>query len=1289
MKKNRASQSGFVYLRNLCGVLLCLVSVLLATLSFADKANSKQSRIINPDAIPPNGTVSPASPTLTYTGGPFVAPNVTAQAGPPICTAPMSCDDFILTVDMSPGPNPDPAKQVKIVVSWPVSAADFDLYVLQNGSVIATSASSADPEVVVLPALSTGANPYTIRVVPFAPAGQSYTATVTLENRPVAPPPGSGPAPRYKNYTPNPVDLGGAGSAGEPSIGIDWIPRMASLKHGTVNTGGVAFFTANLNEYRVSFDDCSSPAKNPNVPMGAFTSAPLWEDVTSPTEGVVSLDPIGFVDHQTGRVFQSQLAGASSILAFSDNDGGINGTAPGDWTQSQGSGQPAGVDHQTVGGGPYNNLALPPPPPHPLYANQVYYASQDIGTAFAARSDNGGATFGPGVPMWTLSQCGGLHGHVKVGPDGTVYVPNRSCNGGASVAVSTDNGLTWTIRTVHEGGYTAGSGSTDPSIGIGADNTIYLGYENNDGVPHIAVSTDKGVNWHDVPIGQGVFDHAVFPEVVAGDGDRAAFGFLGTTGGGTGDCCSGAGIGTYRGVWYFYIATTFDRGQTYTLVNATGNDPVQIGSLCTGGTLCGNDRNLLDFNDIQIDSEGRVLAGYADGCVAPGCSEATANSPPDPTDGYTASRSALSSILRQSGGPRLLAAYDSQVGCTGSPPVCPSTVPRAPRVDSVTGSAGSNVHLDWSEPDHGGADVPPPTPTAALTGYKVYRRTNPGVYGAPLATITIGCPACKTDYDDGTTLPGTVYFYKVTALNAVGESTNCDEFTIGTVGPVEKACLLPGLTILTDGTGDEADAVVGHDVEHLWIAEPAAFAPNQLVFTLKMQSLATVPPSTRWPVTFTSPNNINYTVRMTNVPADYPVGCTTAACVAHTPIFQYGPTAGPFVTIDPTAPGNTNPSNFLADGTITIAVPRSGIGNPQTGQSISGFLIRICDNLGAACVTPDNMPDNFMPGGSPYTLVGNLPCNREPVAALSANPISGEPPLVVNFNASASSDPDTSDTIASYTFDFGDGSAPVTQAGATIAHTYQSNGHFHATVRVTDNHGLASLNLASVEIEVELPLDRVVSRKAHNGAAGGPFEVVLFDPSVYPNGTGEIECRTPEPENDYTIIYTFGTEFTVTGSATSVTVDGAGTYVSSHMPGPGTNRYTVHVSPTVPNAKHHTITIDGVPVTNSNQGGAPATLKNAIVRFDLLVGDTNGIGNGLVNSTDVSQVQAESGHVLTSGPTGNFRTDVTANGQINSSDVSTVQQQSGTGLSGGVSPPPSKPGPRERPMPREGRPGHP
>jgi hypothetical protein len=65
----------------------------------------------------------------------------------------------------------------------------------------------------------------------------------------------------------------------------------------------------------------------------------------------------------------------------------------------------------------------------------------------------------------------------------------------------------------------------------------------------------------------------------------------------------------------------------------------------------------------------------------------------------------------------------------------------------------------------------------------------------------------------------------------------------------------------------------------------------------------------------------------------------------------------------------------------------------------------------------------------------------------------------------------------------------------------------------------------------------------------------------------------------------------------------------------------------------------------------------------VLVGDTN--ANGLVNSTDVSQTQSQSGQLVTSS---NFREDVTVNGLITSSDVSLVQSQSGTGLP----PPPTR-----------------
>lgn len=91
--------------------------------------------------------------------------------------------------------------------------------------------------------------------------------------------------------------------------------------------------------------------------------------------------------------------------------------------------------------------------------------------------------------------------------------------------------------------------------------------------------------------------------------------------------------------------------------------------------------------------------------------------------------------------------------------------------------------------------------------------------------------------------------------------------------------------------------------------------------------------------------------------------------------------------------------------------------------------------------------------------------NDAPAAALSATPTSGTTPLTVNFNASSSSDVD-GDAIASYRFNFGDGSSEVAQPGAAISHVYNSAGAYKATVVVTDTQGASSTNVAAVTIQV-------------------------------------------------------------------------------------------------------------------------------------------------------------------------------------------------------------------------------
>jgi hypothetical protein len=243
--------------------------------------------------------------------------------------------------------------------------------------------------------------------------------------------------------------------------------------------------------------------------------------------------------------------------------------------------------------------------------------------------------------MYSLLDCGGLHGHVKVAPDGTVYVPNKGCGGNQAVAVSEDNGLTWTVRK----NPASVAGDTDPSVGIGAAGTVYMGYQNGDGTARIAVSHDKGATWlYDQNVGQSLgIKNVVFPEVTAGDDNRASFAFLGTTTGGNYQDPS------FTGVWHLYVATTYDGGQSWVTTDATPNDPVQKGSICTAGTTCGQDRNLLDFNDITTDAQGRVLVAYADGCTG-----ACATGGPQNFD-------ALATISRQATGDTLYGAYDALI----------------------------------------------------------------------------------------------------------------------------------------------------------------------------------------------------------------------------------------------------------------------------------------------------------------------------------------------------------------------------------------------------------------------------------------------------------------------------------------------------------------------------------------------------------------------------------------------------------------------------------------------------
>ncbi len=518
----------------------------------------------------------------------------------------------------------------------------------------------------------------------------------------------AGPSPAYAagasyQVVHAPTSLAGSNDAGEPSVGANWA------------TGNL-LYQSGLRTFKID-------------------AANTWSDVSSTLTSVTSLDPILFTDHATNRTFVSQLSLDCSLLAYSDNDGAS-------WTQNPvGCGLAAGADHQTVGGGPFAGGATGTGVGYP---DATYYCAQAVVTAQCSLSNNGGLSFNPAVPIYNATQCGGLHGHIQVGPSGQAYVPNADCGGRQGFSTSTDNGTTWTVKTVPG---SATQDESDPAVGIGSAGTAYLGYQqastSKDTFPFVSVYRNGSfLNTKNVD-STGTIRNIQFPRVVAGDDDKASFAYLGTTTGGD-DQASG-----FAGVWHLYIATTLDGGLTWDNVKVTADsDPVQRGCIWLGGgsNTC---RNLLDFIGSTLQKDGSVVIGYADGCDAT-CAGGGKNN-------YGAD----AAIARQIGGPLLFGTAPTTTATTPPPA---ASAPSAPQALTATrgGKTGSGIALAWTAPATDGG--------SALTSYTIYRRT------ASTPAQAVGqVGGTVTSYKDLNVGGGTTYTYYVTAANNVGVSPPSNE----------------------------------------------------------------------------------------------------------------------------------------------------------------------------------------------------------------------------------------------------------------------------------------------------------------------------------------------------------------------------------------------------------------------------------------------------------------------------------------------------------------------------------
>jgi hypothetical protein len=998
--------------------------------------------------------------------------------------------------------------------------------------------------------------------------------------------------PRYLNFY-APAGSSAESGSGEFNIGFNpFSHHIFTMNHGPI--------------WRLTPPELLTPSK-------PECCEALWEDKSAASTNT-GLDPILWTDQKTGRTFASNsTAGANVVYGYTDTAAPFS---DGDqWVQVAISPPNGGVDHETIGSGPYpaslSNLATP--------VNQgeyVLYCSQDSVGSQCQRSDTLGASYGPGVistgPGTMNSQgCGGLHGHVHIAPDGTAWLPDKSCGTSQGGAFSLDAGATpWTEFTVPNSVAYANGG--DPSIAFDANSTVYYCYVNsqaggNEGHAHVAVGKRNGstINWlRDTDIGasHGIVN-AAFPEAVGGSAGRAACGFLGTN---TAGSFQGT---TFRGDWYLFIATTYDEGQTWVTVNATPNDPVQHqAGICMQGINCGSStapRNLLDFNEITMDDKGRVLFGYDDGCVTPECIAGTKGN-----DG-----TAFMRVARQSGGKTLLESYDANTDTTTA------KVPKPACLSATRDCAAS--HLSWKTPDNGGADI---------TGYTILRGSSSGAE----TVLVANTGNANTTFDDPVDPSTRHYFYVVKALNGQGigpisnevdlssellaydDVATTQENTPVVINVLANDCGTPPLTVTTVST--PAHGVVNNNGNGTVTYSPpnGYFGPDTFTYTVRNGLGATATRTVNVTVNALCAL-INTGSFSDNFESGGP-GWTVQTAVNNIPASHAW-----MIVPDPSAHSST--MSFESDATTLdlkddrLIAPTQRLSSTshlifwhrfQFEAGYDGGVVEVSTDGGSTWVDAIAGGGSFVSGAYNGTISPSF-----------GSPIAGRPAWTAGDATAAMSKVEIN--LGAF-------------AGLEVRVRFRlACDPFAAGSQPGVGWWIDDVQFTNTVVEGTCPT--VVSRKAHGTSN--------FDITLPSSGTPAIECRSGGASNAFTLIYTLSGNVSAVGTA--AVRQGTATPGTPTL-GPNANQITVPLT-NVTNAQHLIVTLDGV------QDATGAILNNLVARMDVLLGDVD--ANGRVDGNDVSAVQS---HTRQSTDSTNYRYDIDLTGRIDGNDVSTTQAQTRTGL---------------------------
>lgn len=132
-----------------------------------------------------------------------------------------------------------------------------------------------------------------------------------------------------------------------------------------------------------------------------------------------------------------------------------------------------------------------------------------------------------------------------------------------------------------------------------------------------------------------------------------------------------------------------------------------------------------------------------------------------------------------------------------------------------------------------------------------------------------------------------------------------------------------------------------------------------------------------------------------------------------------------------------------------------------TANSTSPNPAHIYNSAGTFTATLTVTDNSGLTGKSSVLITATQPAaNQAPVAVAGANVTSGSAPLTVNLSSQGSYDPDG--TIASYSWNFGDGTS---SNQANPSHVYNNAGNYTATLTVTDNGGATASSSVNITVQ--------------------------------------------------------------------------------------------------------------------------------------------------------------------------------------------------------------------------------